>query len=145
MALNMCVFQGRLVRDCELKMTASGIEVVSFTVAVDRRPNKDTGEKTADFIDCVAYKQKASFVAKYFHKGSGILVTGELHQRNYVDKNNNKRVAWEVIANDIHFDGSKAAQVGAESSGSTDPVGTVSTAPAQTSFEEVGGEEDLPF
>ena len=64
--LNRITIMGRLVRDPELKYTASNTPVTSFTLAVDR----DFGEKKTDFIDCVAWKQTAEFVCNYFHKGS---------------------------------------------------------------------------
>jgi single-strand DNA-binding protein len=81
--LNHIVIMGRLVRDPELRRTGSGIAVASFRVAVDRDfAPKDGGERKADFIDCVAWRQTGEFISKYFTKGRMIVVDGRLEMRD---------------------------------------------------------------
>lgn len=106
--LNQTIIMGRLTRDPELRRTGSGLAVASFCVAVDRDfPNKETGEKETDFIDCVAWRQTGEFVSKYFQKGSLIVVSGRLQIRNWTDKDGNKRKTAEIVADNVYFGGSK--------------------------------------
>jgi single-strand DNA-binding protein len=99
---------GRLTRDPELRRTGSGMAVASFSVAVDRDyPNKDTGEKETDFINCVAWRQRGEFVSKYFTKGSMIIVSGRLQIRSWTDDNGTKRTTAEIVAEDVYFGESK--------------------------------------
>lgn len=97
--LNHISIMGRLVRDPELRHTKSGTAVASFTVAVER----DFGDKQTDFIDCVAWRNTAEFVYKYFDKGSMAAVSGRLQSRKWEDNNGNKRVNWEVLAETVYF------------------------------------------
>lgn len=102
--LNHIIIMGRLTRDPELRRTGSGLAVASFSVAVDRDwPNKETGEKETDFIDCVAWRQTGEFVSKYFSKGSMIVVSGRLQIRNWTDKDGNKRKTAEIVADNVYF------------------------------------------
>lgn len=106
--LNHITIMGRLTRDPELRRTGSGLAVASFCVAVDRDwPNKDTGEKETDFIDCVAWRQTGEFVSKYFTKGSMIVVSGRLQIRTWTDKDGNKRKTAEIVADNVYFGESK--------------------------------------
>ena len=106
--LNHIVIMGRLTRDPELRKTNSGTPVASFTVAVDRDfSSKDGGEKETDFIDCVAWRNTAEFVAKYFTKGRMIVVSGRLQLRDWTDKEGNKRRSAEVVADSCYFGDSK--------------------------------------
>lgn len=106
--LNHIVIMGRLTRDPELRRTGSGLAVASFSVAVDRDwPNKETGERETDFIDCVAWRQTGEFVSKWFAKGSMIVVAGRLQIRNWVDKDGNKRKTAEIVADSVYFGESK--------------------------------------
>ena len=89
--INCAVITGRLTADAELKSTASGVSVTSFTVAVDRNYQKQGEEKQTDFITVVAWRNTAEFISKYFKKGSMIAVQGSIQTRNYEDKNGNKR------------------------------------------------------
>ena len=133
--MNSVNITGRLTGDIELKATQSGVSVCGFTVAVDRPAVKDK----IDFIDCVAWRQKAEFLSKYFHKGDGIEITGVLTTRNYEDKNGNKRKAVEVVCEQVGFPKGKKK---------TDADSNQQDAPAEydeTEFVEVGDDEDLPF
>lgn len=106
--LNHITIMGRLTRDPELRKTGSGTSVASFTVAVDRDfSGKDGGEKETDFIDCVAWRNTADFVSKYFAKGRMIVVSGRLQLRDWTDKEGNKRRAAEVVADSCYFGDSK--------------------------------------
>lgn len=102
--INSVILMGRLTADPELRQTQNGTSVTSFTVAVDRRFQREQ----TDFINVVAWKQTAEFVEKYFKKGAMIALRGSIQQRNYEDKNGNKRTAFEVIADEVSFCGSKS-------------------------------------
>lgn len=106
--INNVVLMGRLTAVPELKTTQSGISTVRFSVAVERRYNKQGEDRQTDFIDCVAWRQTAEFVSKYFNKGSMIAVEGSIQTRNYEDKNGNKRKAVEVQVDNVSFCGSKS-------------------------------------
>ena len=106
--LNHIVIMGRLVRDPELRRTANGTAVASFTLAVDRDfSSKDGGEKETDFIDCVAWRQTGEFVSKYFAKGRTAVVSGRLQIRTWTDKDSSKRKSAEIVADNVYFADSK--------------------------------------
>ena len=106
--LNHITLMGRLVRDPELRRTGSGIAVESFRVAVDRDfAPKDGGERKADFIDCVAWRQTGEFISKYFTKGRMIVVDGRLEMRDWTDKDGNKRTSAEIVVANAYFGDSK--------------------------------------
>ncbi len=106
--LNHITLMGRLVRDPELRRTGSGIAVASFRIAVDRDYSpKDGGERKADFIDCVAWRQTGEFISKYFTKGRMIVVDGRLEMRDWTDKEGNKRISAEVNVSNAYFGDSK--------------------------------------
>jgi single-strand DNA-binding protein len=106
--LNTITIMGRLTRDPELRRTGSGTAVANFTVAVDRDfPDKQSGQKETDFIECVAWKHTGEFVANYFRKGSMIVASGRLQIRKWTDKDGNKRQSAEVVAESCYFGDSK--------------------------------------
>lgn len=100
--MNKVILLGRLAADPELKQTAGGVSVVSFTIAVDRHLSKDK-EKITDWIDCVAWRGTAEFICKYFQKGSPIIVEGTIQTRNWEDREGNKRKTVEVNAESAEF------------------------------------------
>lgn len=108
--LNLVALMGRLVYDPELKTTQNGTNVCSFRIAVDRSFARQGEERKADFIDVTAWRQTAEFVSKYFQKGSMIAIEGSLQTRQYQDKNGNNRTKVEVVASNVSFCGSKAAE-----------------------------------
>ena len=109
--LNRIILMGRLVADPELRQTQSGVSVASFRIAVDRNyQSKDTGERQADFISCVAWRQTGEFISRYFQKGRMIALEGSLQTRNYEDKTGAKRTAYEVIVDQAYFADSKPAE-----------------------------------
>lgn len=107
MMLNSVCLMGRLTADPELKATPSGVSVLQFTVAVDRSYVKQGEERQADFISCVAWRQTAEHIKRYFSKGSMIAVEGHLQTRTFEDKNGAKHYVTEVIVDGAHFTGEK--------------------------------------
>lgn len=105
--MNKAILMGRITRDIELKTTQSGVSVTSFTLAVDRRFKVQDGTRETDFIDCVAWRQTAEFISKYFGKGRMIAVVGSIQTRKYTDKNGNNRTAVEVKVEEANFCGEK--------------------------------------
>lgn len=103
--LNVISLMGRLTRDPELRRTATGVAVTSFTVACDRDYTADVGGREPDFIDCVAWRQTAEFVKNYFSTGKMIGVAGRLQIRNWTDKDGNKRRVAEVVVEHAYFAG----------------------------------------
>lgn len=101
--LNHIDIMGRITRDPELRRTGTGTAVTSFTIACDRDFSKDE----TDFIECVAWKNTAEFVSKYFTKGSLAVVSGRLQIRKWTDKDGNKRSTAEVVADNVYFGKSK--------------------------------------
>lgn len=105
--MNVVCVIGRLTAEPELKKTANDVSVVSFTLAVGRDYVKTGEERVADFLDCVAWRQQADFISKYFHKGSQIAIQGTVQTRNWEDKNGAKRKSTEVIVTQAGFTGNK--------------------------------------
>ena len=134
--LNEVLLIGRLTGDPELKQTPSGVSVTSFSIAVNRRYTKGE-EQQADFINIVAWRNTAEFIAKYFQKGSAIFVKGALQTRSWTDQNGNKRYATEVVADEAQFVEGKKAE-------SRKDVPSTPYA-SGTQFEEMTGDQDLPF
>lgn len=149
--MNAIVIKGRLTRDPEMRNTQSGKTVVNFAVAVDRRFQKDA----VDFFDVTAWEKTGEFVSKYFHKGQEILIQGEMQRREYTDKQGNKRYAWDLIASNVEFCGSKSDNQGS-SGGSYQPASSQAPdvnpgedTPTQTQpsgdFQDIPVDDDLPF
>ena len=136
---NTVILTGRLTSDPELKTTANGVPVTSFTIAVQRK-YKQGEESQADFINIVAWRQTAEFITKYFHKGSMIGIEGSIQTRKYQDKDGNNRVAFEVIANNVQFVESKKASV--DASPASDLSQQVDN---NADFVQVDDNDDLPF
>jgi single-strand DNA-binding protein len=105
--MNTIILKGRLTRDPEVRYTQSNSMVTQITIAVDRYA-KAGEEKTADFIDCVAFTSTAEFISKYFKKGQEILVNGRLQIDSYTDKEGNTRRKTNVVISQVEFCGSKA-------------------------------------
>lgn len=99
--MNVVVLIGRMVADPELKYTPSGVAVTTFRIAVDRRFKSETGEKQADFIDVVAWKQSAEFAANYLSKGRLVGVHGRIQTRSWVQQDGQKRFKTEVVAENL--------------------------------------------
>ena len=157
--LNHIVVMGRLTRDPELRTTQSGVNVASFTVAVDRDfGGRDGAERQTDFFDCAAWRQTGEFVSKYFQKGRMIVVSGRMQSRKYQDREGNNRTAWEIQADNVYFGDSKRDSDNAGysqssytgqssySRGSDSPRQSASVPPVTPSpFEELEDDGELPF
>lgn len=101
--MNKVLLVGRLTKDPEIKMTTNQTQFCSFNIAVDRRFKNSNGEREADFISCLAWKETAVFINKYFHKGNRIGVSGRIQTRSYEDQNGEKRMLTEVIIEEAEF------------------------------------------
>ena len=138
--INNVALMGRLTAAPELKQTPSGASVTAFCIAVDRRFQQKEGERQADFINCVAWRNTAEFITKYFGKGDMIAVTGEIQTRKYQDKSGNNRVAFEVVIDNASFCGGKNGGGNTDSApqygGGSDP---------NNGFTEISDDDDLPF
>ena len=129
--LNHIVLMGRLCADPELRRTNSGTPVTSFTLAVDRDFKSQNGEKEADFVPVIAWRNTAEFVSKYFTKGRMAVVEGRLQMRNWTDKDGNKRTTAEVVAENVYFGDTKRED---------------SRSQAEPEYAEIQEEDgDLPF
>ena len=105
--LNKVILQGRLIADPETRHTQNGTAVTSFRLAVDRDFKNQNGEREADFINVVAWRNTAEFVSRYFQKGQMAVVEGRLQVRDYTDRDGNKRYITEIVATSVYFAGSK--------------------------------------
>lgn len=161
--LNRIIIMGRLARDPELRRTQNGTPVASFRLAVDRDfKDKATGERSTDWIDVVAWRATAEFVSRFFTKGRMAVVEGRLQMRDWTDKDGNKRVAAEVVAENVYFGDSKrdgeapayggsygAGSYSAPSAGYGAPAGGNYGAPssaAPSEFAEIDDVDgELPF
>jgi single-strand DNA-binding protein len=147
MSINKVIILGNISTDIELKQTQSGLSVCSFNVAVNRF-SKDTNEKKADFFPVVAWREKAEFVSRNFSKGQAIAVVGRLENREWTDKQNNKRISTEIIADEISFAGGKEiASTRVETPPTQSPPSFMPSAyTSQPQFESVSdGDGQLPF
>lgn len=154
---NKAVLMGRICNDLELKTIPSGVNVLSFRLAVDRNYQAKGEERKADFFNIVAWRNTAEFIARYFSKGRMILVEGELQTRQYVDKNGSTQNVVELVANSAYFTGEpKASNYGSGYNAPPPPaVPTTAAAagndsPAYSSgnnndFVETGSDDDYPF
>lgn len=136
--MNKVIITGRLTADPELRQTQSGIASCRFTVAVDRKfADKETGERQADFITCVAWRQTAEFLSKYFNKGKMICVEGNLRTGSYQDKNHEDVTHYttEVYVDNVEFCGGKN-----DNSGNQTNTQPMASAPAEETTTD-----DLPF
>lgn len=104
--MNSCNFCGRLTKDPELKTTQSGKKYTRFCLAVDGIKDKD-GNKTADFVDCIAWNKSAEIIAQYARKGSKLGVSGRYHTTTYDDKNGEKRKSVDIVVNEFELLDSK--------------------------------------
>ena len=143
--MNKVILIGRLTKDADVKISSTGISIVRFTLAVDRRFKKDN-EQTCDFISCVAFSKTAEFLEKYGKKGTKFVVEGSIQTGSYSNKDGNKVYATDIVLQSVEFAESKAnAQ-----NNSTAPA--LAPAPAQASvipddFIKVDdiNEDELPF
>ena len=143
-SFNKVILIGNMTADPELKKTPSGVSVTSFSIAVNRRFAKQDGQQQTDFINIVAWRQTAEFVARYFNKGKPILICGQLQTRSWTDQNGQKRYSTEVVADEATFVESKS-----NSAQTSAPSGEQTSAPSYDGdyggFEDLSSDDELPF
>lgn len=110
--LNKVILMGRITRDLELRQTPNGASVLTFTIAVDRSFVRQGEERQTDFITCVAWRNQAEFINRYFAKGRMIAIIGNLRTRTYDDKNGTKHYVTEVFVDEVSFTGEPKPQGG---------------------------------
>lgn len=104
MKMNKVILIGRLTKDPELKTTTTGVSVTTFSIAVERNyVNEETGQRDADFINCLSWRKQAENIARYCSKGSQIALEGRLQVRSYDDRDGNRRFVTEVVADNVTF------------------------------------------
>jgi len=148
--MNKVILMGRLTRDPEMRQTTGGIQVCSFSIAVNRRFAKD-GAQNTDFINCTAWRQQAEFICKYFHKGAMIAVVGSLQTRTWENQEGKRQYSTDVVVEEVHFTGSKQES----GQGGSGDYQMVQPAPStDNTFGDIdsmgfqtieGSEDDLPF
>ena len=159
--MNRVILMGRLTADPELRQTPQGTAVTRFTIAVDRRFRKEGGQQ-ADFITCVAWRQTAEFICRFFQKGRMIAVEGQLQSRSWETQDGKRQYATEVIIDNAYFTGSKnessngtSQSTGAYQTNFSAPEAPTYSAPQSQSDDmgfvdlsfanDIGSEDDLPF
>lgn len=135
--LNHIVIMGRITHELELKTTNSGVEFVTFSVAVDRDFQPKDGEKQTDFFSVTAWRHTAKFITSYFGKGRMIVIDGSMQSRKYTDDAGNNRVSWAIQADNVYFGDSKRSD-------SETSVPSSTSAPSDFATIE-GDDEGLPF
>jgi single-strand DNA-binding protein len=149
--LNKVILAGRMVADPELKQTQSGISVVSFRIAVNRRfvsRDSQQGQAESDFFTVTAWRERAEFVAKYFHKGSAVCVIGSIQNRTWTDQQGIKRYMTDIVADEINFVESRSSSdsYGGQQEPYAAPTPAYSSPAASApKFEEIKTDDDLPF
>ncbi len=131
--LNRAILMGRITKSPELKNTQSGVPVIQISIAVDRDYTPKGQEKQTDFINVVAWRGTAEFIAKHFEKGQLIALTGSIQTRSYTDSQGNKRSVTEVIADQVYFCGGKNDNKKEKPSFD------------ENDFEKISADSDLPF
>lgn len=101
--INRCVLVGRLTRDPELRYTSSNIAYTRFTIAVNRTFSGPSGEREADFIQCVAWRRQAENVAKFVRKGSLVGVEGRIQTGSYDDKDGKRVYTTDIVCDSVQF------------------------------------------
>ena len=142
--LNKVFLMGRLTRDPEQRMTQSGVSVVSFTLAVDRDFQRQGEERQADFINCVAFRNTADFIKRFFVKGQLMCVGGSIQTRTWEGQDGKKNYVTEVIVSEAHFTGDR--RDGGNSNSQTAPMSNFAPASSGVENEFITVDDDqLPF
>ena len=142
--LNKVILMGRFTRDPELRSTPQGISTCSFSIAVDRNFVRQGEERKADFINCVAWRQTAEFISKYFRKGNMVALEGSIQTRTWDDPDGKKRYATDVVVNQVYFAESKrdsqSSMGGDDAFASAGDFGSL-----PEPISPMGTDDDLPF
>lgn len=146
--MNKVILMGRLTRDPEVRYSQgeNAMAVARYTLAVDRRFNRNNDDQTADFISCVAFGRSGEFAEKYLHKGTKIAVTGRIQTGSYTNKDGVRVYTTEVVVEDQEFAESKNSAGSVDNSGFA-PAGRPAPAAAGDGFMNIpdGIDEELPF
>lgn len=142
--LNRAILMGRLTKDPEMRQTSNGVEVTTFTLAVNRNYSK-AGNPQTDFIDIVAWRQTAKFAYQYFNKGQLVAVDGQIQTRTYTDRNGANRKAFEIVADQVYFAESKSASDQRADMQRTAPQNDTGFTEPEGDFAETPADDDLPF
>ena len=146
--VNKIILGGRIASDIELKTTPSGVSVVSFSIAVNRRGGKQGEEQKSDFFSCVAWRGTAEFVTRYFRKGSAICIFGVIENNNWTDNNGVTHYGNRVTVDEAYFVDSKADAPGGAAIVKPEPSLYKSPAMADggyTQLEPLANNDELPF
>lgn len=141
--LNKILLQGRMVNDPETRTANGDTTVVSFRIACERDFKSRDGEKATDFISVTAWRQTAEFISKYFNKGRMILLEGRLQMREFTDKEGNRRIAAEVVADNAYFCDSPGQNSGGGDRRNQQQPARKQSNRVNTGYDDV--EEELPF
>lgn len=144
-SFNKIILVGNLVADPELRQTQNGIAVTSFRIAVSRRFTRAGEQPQTDFFDIVAWRQTAEFVSRFFTKGRPILVCGSLQTRSWTDANGNKRISYDIVADECSFVDRKADGPVGGGAPAMAEMPNYSSPKADGSFEELSADDELPF
>lgn len=143
--LNRVVLMGRLCRDPEIKTTRGGVPVCTVTLACERDYADENGVREADFLDVVCWRQTAEFVGRYFRKGLLIACEGRLQARSWTDKQGQKRVTYEVIADHAYFaERAERERIPEGRAADADYTGDLYRLP-ESGYAEIEDDEDVPF
>lgn len=146
--LNKVILIGRFTRDPELRSTPQGTSTCSFSLAVDRNYQSAGGERQTDFINCVAWRQTAEFISKYFQKGNLICVEGSIQTRSWKDNEGNNRYATDVVVDRTYFVESKKSAQNSSYSSDADAMVVFNDSPfgnLPDPISPLGTDDDLPF
>lgn len=145
---NKMILGGRITADPEFAVTPSGVPVVRFSMAVNRRANAN-GEQKADFFSVVAWRGPAEFISKFFRKSSPICVVGSVQTRSWTDDKGVKRYGIDIVADEAYFIDSKADSPAGQQETAAPVTGVPGYNPYTPqntpTFEQIGADDELPF
>lgn len=141
--LNSTCLVGRLTKDAELRYTPNNQAVATFTLAVNRPFKSQNGEREADFINCVIWRQQAENLANWAKKGALIGITGRIQTRSYENQQGQRVYVTEVVADSFQLLENKKDRDAGQSQGYSQPDFSRQT-PANTSPMDIS-DDDLPF
>jgi len=141
-SFNHIVLVGRLVADPELRQTQDGTPVCSFRIAVDRPRGRSGGEKQTDFFGVSIWRQRGERAAEFLQKGRLVLISGRVQVREYTDKENNRRTAVDVVADDFQMLDSRPGSGGG---GERTPAAATTSSDLPEYKYDAESEEEVPF